>query len=192
MGPVESGRIYATHHLRVLLRSAVMENNSAGFAKWGIPLLLNQLKDNCRTVVMTAADILDEATDDSVRLFRELSVKIVINCFTLYFQSCIEVLIPLQSQFNQLIQQQEQQHLGLRGRLLLIKTISTPSGFKLWNQEICTESGNDQDTSSTSTFIQKELINWVEHFNVRYVQMVESDLADGLTHHQRADDGKVS
>ena len=66
-GPVESGRIYATNHMRVLLRAAVAENLSAHFAKWALPLLINQLKNSCRAVVMAAVDILDEATDDPVR-----------------------------------------------------------------------------------------------------------------------------
>lgn len=38
-------------------------------AKWVVPLLLGQLKDKCRAVVVAAADILDEATDDSVIIF---------------------------------------------------------------------------------------------------------------------------
>ena len=62
-GAVDSGRIYSTHHLRVLLRAAVAENSGPAAAKWVVPLLLNQLKDHCRAVVMSAADILDEATD---------------------------------------------------------------------------------------------------------------------------------
>lgn len=66
LGVVESGRIYATQHLRVLVRAAVAEKCSASLAQWLIPLLVNQLKDKCRAVVMAAADILGEATDDPV------------------------------------------------------------------------------------------------------------------------------
>lgn len=66
LGAVESGRVYATQHLRVLVRAAVAEKCSASLAQWLIPLLVNQLKDKCRAVVMAAADILAEATDDPV------------------------------------------------------------------------------------------------------------------------------
>lgn len=68
LGPVESGRIYATHHIRVLLRAAEEYGSTSTLAKWTIPLLLNQLNDKCRAVVVAAADILDETTDDSVIL----------------------------------------------------------------------------------------------------------------------------
>ena len=69
IGAVESARIYATNQLRVLLRAATVENTSTtALAKWAVPLLLNQLKDKCRAVVMAAADILDEATDDPVKI----------------------------------------------------------------------------------------------------------------------------
>ncbi len=66
LGTVESGRIYATHHIRVLLRAAEEHGTTSTLAKWVIPLLLNQLNDKCRAVVIAAADILDEATDDPV------------------------------------------------------------------------------------------------------------------------------
>jgi len=66
LGSVESGRIYATHHIRVLLRAAEEHGTTSMLAKWVIPLLLNQLNDKCRAVVIAAADILDEATDDPV------------------------------------------------------------------------------------------------------------------------------
>ncbi len=72
LGAVESGRIYATHHVRVLLRAAGEHRMTSALAKWTIPLLLNQLNDKCRTVVITAADILDEATDDPVSQFSKL------------------------------------------------------------------------------------------------------------------------
>lgn len=65
---MESGRIYATHHIRVLLRAAEEHGTTAIISKWTVPLLLNQLTDKCRAVVITAADILDEATDDPVKL----------------------------------------------------------------------------------------------------------------------------
>lgn len=52
--------------MRVLLRAAEEHGSTSTLAKWAIPLLLNQLNDKCRAVVVAAADILDEATDDPV------------------------------------------------------------------------------------------------------------------------------
>ena len=72
-GTVESGRIYATHHIRVLLRAAEEHGTTSTLAKWAIPLLLNQLNDKCRAVVIAAADILDEATDDPVKELLSIS-----------------------------------------------------------------------------------------------------------------------
>lgn len=66
LGPVDSGRIYATHLVRVLLRAAEEYGTTSILAKWTVPLLLGQLNDKCRAVVIAAADILDEATDDPV------------------------------------------------------------------------------------------------------------------------------
>ena len=68
VGQVESGRIYATQQLRVLVRAAAEHGSTAALAKWLVPVLLNQLRDKCRAVVIAAADILDEATDDPVSL----------------------------------------------------------------------------------------------------------------------------
>ena len=66
-GNVESGRIYATQQMRVLFRTAAESGTTVELATWAIPLLLNQLKDKCRSVVMAAASILDEITDDAVK-----------------------------------------------------------------------------------------------------------------------------
>ncbi|KAI9556963.1 hypothetical protein GHT06_016757 [Daphnia sinensis] len=163
LGPVDSGRIYATNHVRILLRAAEEYGTTSVLAKWAVPLLLGQLNDKSRAVVITAADILDEATDDP---------------------ACIEVLIPLQTQFVQLIQEQEKQHLDSRARLLLIKTLSIPAGFKHWLETV-----TDSENGKVS-LVQKELDQWISNLNIRYVQLVESDLADGLTQHQRAEDGR--
>lgn len=107
----------------------------------------------------------------------------------------------MQPQFVQLIQQQESKFLDSRGTLLLIKTLSIPAGFKLWlDAEL---EGNKV------SLVRLELDRWMSFLNTRfqrlyicililipmnvsffrYVQIVESDLADGLSHHQRADDG---
>lgn len=82
VGNVESGRIYATHQMRVLVRAAAQAGSIAALAKWAVPLLIEQLKDKCRAVVVAATDVLDEATDDSVMtnhltIFTNDSVDIV-------------------------------------------------------------------------------------------------------------------
>lgn len=77
VGTVESGRIYATHQLRILVRAAAEAGTMTSLAKWVVPLLLGQLKDKCRAVVVAAADILDEATDDSVIILLFLFYSII-------------------------------------------------------------------------------------------------------------------
>ncbi|KPP65251.1 hypothetical protein Z043_116347, partial [Scleropages formosus] len=54
-------RLYATKHLRVLLRA-----NVEFFSNWGIELLVTQLHDRNKAVSMEALDILDEACEDKV------------------------------------------------------------------------------------------------------------------------------
>lgn len=55
-------RLYATKHLRVLLRASV-----EFFSSWGMELLVTQLHDHSKAVSMEALDILDEACEDKVR-----------------------------------------------------------------------------------------------------------------------------
>lgn len=54
--------MYATKHLRVLLRASV-----EFFSSWGMELLATQLHDHCKAVSMEALDILDEACEDKVK-----------------------------------------------------------------------------------------------------------------------------
>ena len=53
--------MYATKHLRVLLRASV-----EFFSSWGMELLVTQLHDHSKAVSMEALDILDEACEDKV------------------------------------------------------------------------------------------------------------------------------
>ncbi|KAA0720012.1 Rapamycin-insensitive companion of mTOR AVO3 -like protein [Triplophysa tibetana] len=55
----DNGRLYATKHLRVLLRA-----NVEFFSNWGMELLVTQLHDRNKAVSMEALDILDEACED--------------------------------------------------------------------------------------------------------------------------------
>ncbi|XP_074546078.1 rapamycin-insensitive companion of mTOR-like isoform X2 [Halichoeres trimaculatus] len=59
----DSCRLYATKHLRVLLRAGV-----EFFSNWGIELLVTQLYDRNKTISMEALDILDEACEDKTNL----------------------------------------------------------------------------------------------------------------------------
>ncbi|RXM98652.1 Rapamycin-insensitive companion of mTOR [Acipenser ruthenus] len=52
-------RLYATKHLRVLLRA-----NVEFFSNWGMELLVTQLHDKNKTISMESLDILDEACED--------------------------------------------------------------------------------------------------------------------------------
>uniref|UniRef100_A0A8C4ZU13 Uncharacterized protein n=1 Tax=Gadus morhua TaxID=8049 RepID=A0A8C4ZU13_GADMO len=70
----ESCRLYATRHLRVLLRA-----NAEFFSNWGVELLVTQLYDRSQPVRLEALDVLDEACEDklyriSSSAFRFLSI----------------------------------------------------------------------------------------------------------------------
>ena len=57
----QSGRLYSTKFMRVLLRAKVRL-----FSSWGIEMLVGQLYDQSRSVALTALSILDEACEDKV------------------------------------------------------------------------------------------------------------------------------
>ena len=57
MYPLESTRMYSTQFLRAKL---------SDFSKWGIELLVNQLRDKSRAISLAAMDILEEAIHDKV------------------------------------------------------------------------------------------------------------------------------
>ncbi|XP_043925810.1 rapamycin-insensitive companion of mTOR [Protopterus annectens] len=67
---VDSCRLYATKHLRVLLRASV-----EFFSNWGIELLVTQLHDKNKTVSAEALDILDEACEDKANLHALIQMK---------------------------------------------------------------------------------------------------------------------
>ncbi|XP_066151016.1 rapamycin-insensitive companion of mTOR [Euwallacea fornicatus] len=64
--------------------------------------------------------------------------------------------------------------LGEKGELLYIRLLSTEKGFK--------RSGGDKILSIIS--------KWDSNMNFRYVKLVESEISDSLTLHQRDEDGK--
>ncbi|XP_036973511.1 rapamycin-insensitive companion of mTOR-like [Acanthopagrus latus] len=63
-------RLYATKHLRVLLRASV-----EFFSNWGIELLVTQLHDRNKTISMEALEILDEACEDKANLHALTEMK---------------------------------------------------------------------------------------------------------------------
>ncbi|KAJ7987125.1 hypothetical protein DPEC_G00335510 [Dallia pectoralis] len=66
----DNGRLYATKHLRVLLRAGV-----EFFSNWGMELLVTQLHDRNKTISMEALDILDEACEDKANLHALVQMK---------------------------------------------------------------------------------------------------------------------
>ncbi|KAM9214219.1 rapamycin-insensitive companion of mTOR isoform 2-T2 [Leptosomus discolor] len=66
----DSCRLYATKHLRVLLRA-----NVEFFSNWGIELLVTQLHDKNKTISAEALDILDEACEDKANLHALIQMK---------------------------------------------------------------------------------------------------------------------
>ncbi|MBN3289821.1 RICTR protein, partial [Polypterus senegalus] len=63
-------RLYATKHLRVLLRA-----NVEFFSNWGIELLVTQLHDKNKSISSEALDILDEACEDKANLHALIQLK---------------------------------------------------------------------------------------------------------------------
>ncbi|XP_053195319.1 rapamycin-insensitive companion of mTOR-like [Scomber japonicus] len=66
----DSCRLYATKHLRVLLRA-----NVEFFSNWGIELLVTQLHDRNKAISKEALDILDEACEDQANLHALIEMK---------------------------------------------------------------------------------------------------------------------
>ncbi|CAH2296451.1 rapamycin-insensitive companion of mTOR [Pelobates cultripes] len=66
----DSCRLYATKHLRVLLRA-----NVEFFSNWGIELLVTQLHDKNKAISTEALDILDEACEDKANLHALIQMK---------------------------------------------------------------------------------------------------------------------
>ncbi|XP_030197602.1 rapamycin-insensitive companion of mTOR isoform X2 [Gadus morhua] len=66
----ESCRLYATRHLRVLLRA-----NAEFFSNWGVELLVTQLYDRSQPVRLEALDVLDEACEDKANLHALVELK---------------------------------------------------------------------------------------------------------------------
>lgn len=63
ISPIPASRLYATQFLLILLRAKMPT-----VEEWGIPLLLKQLTDEDRSIVLATLDILDEACHENVYL----------------------------------------------------------------------------------------------------------------------------
>nr|XP_023027367.1 rapamycin-insensitive companion of mTOR [Leptinotarsa decemlineata] len=78
---------------------------------------------------------------------------------------CLDVLININPKLE---------NLGEKGTLLFVRFLSVEAGFKKITTEKATE----------------ELKKWDDYFIYRYVKLVEGDISDALTLHQRNEDGK--
>ncbi|XP_059471780.1 rapamycin-insensitive companion of mTOR [Neocloeon triangulifer] len=114
------------------------------FEEWGMELLVMQLYDINIQVSLAASEILDEACD---------------------YKPYLEALVQLRPTLLQL---------GDRGRLLLMRFLSTQSGFSYLND---------------ANFVQNELQLWKHSFNEKYVRIVEAGLHEALTMHQKNEEG---
>ena len=63
-------RLYATSHLRVLLRAKI-----PFFQIWGMELLVEQLYDKCRGIADEAVDIIEEACEDDTHLHSLVQIR---------------------------------------------------------------------------------------------------------------------
>ncbi|CAH1957732.1 unnamed protein product [Acanthoscelides obtectus] len=139
----DSSRLYATQFLHVLLRA-----RNPLFSTWAIQLLVNQLSDKSRSVVLSALSTLHEACE---------------------LPDCLEALININPDLEKL---------GEKGSMLFVRFLSTESGYN----KIIHDSSKDK--------IISELKRWDEHLIYRYVKVVETDLSDALTLHQRNEEGR--
>ena len=75
----QTGRLYSTKFMRVLLRAKVRS-----FSSWGIELLVGQLYDQSRSVALTALSILDEACEDhvSTAFILRMIRRQILHCWT--------------------------------------------------------------------------------------------------------------
>lgn len=63
VSPSHSSRLYATQFMLVLVRARL-----AAFEEWGIPLLMKQLADRDRSIVLATLEILEEACHENLYL----------------------------------------------------------------------------------------------------------------------------
>lgn len=92
----ESSRLYATQFMLVLLRAGLPD-----FENWAIELLVNQLSDDSKAIMLASLSILHEACEQ---------------------RSFLDRLATLRPNFS---------HLGDKGLLLYTRLLSTPRGFRI-------------------------------------------------------------
>ncbi|GJQ71662.1 rictor [Trypoxylus dichotomus] len=80
--------------------------------------------------------------------------------------ACLESLVKLDPDLL---------HLGEKGIFLLIRFLSIPSGYNLLER---------------NGFVYNEIVRWDTGLNFRYVKIVEGEISDALTLHQRGEDGR--
>lgn len=79
---------------------------------------------------------------------------------------CLEMLVVLRPNLK---------HLGEKGHLLHVRLLSLPRGFRVLGG---------------SRYACLEMNRWAETFIYRYVHLVEAEILDSLTLHQRSEDGR--
>ncbi|XP_050686343.1 rapamycin-insensitive companion of mTOR-like isoform X3 [Eriocheir sinensis] len=126
------------------LLRAFIRVGAEDFSRWGVELLVGQLYDESRLVSLAALDVLDEACDNEEYLEAVL---------------CAPPSVL---------------HLGDRGQLLLVKLISSPRGFRTYQE---------------ANFINTLLDKWATTYCYKYVRMMQLAIADSITQHQRGEDG---
>jgi rapamycin-insensitive companion of mTOR len=68
--PNQASRLYATQFLLVLMRARIPT-----FEEWGIPLILNQLKDKDRAIMLATLEIIEEACHENIYLLEFVSLE---------------------------------------------------------------------------------------------------------------------
>lgn len=81
-------------------------------------------------------------------------------------RNCLEKLIELRPNLL---------HLSDKGLLLFIRMLSLPRGFRVLGGV---------------RFVTSEISRWADNFIYRYVHLVEAEILDSLTLHQRSEDGR--
>lgn len=70
LSPNQASRLYATQFLLILLRARI-----ATFEEWGVTLILNQLKDKDRAIMLATLEIIEEACHENIYLLEFISLE---------------------------------------------------------------------------------------------------------------------
>lgn len=144
LSKVLSCEIESARFYAVKYLRVLLRLGSEDYRDLALELLSQRLCDESQGVVIAAIDILDEACDIPENL---------------------EALIDLHPSLS---------HVGDRGLLLLIRYLSSPTGYKFLR---------------STNFLNKELERWKSYYNLKYVKIVEDLLNEAFSVHQRNENG---